>query len=111
MKSVKYTAIIFSCALILASVILLSSSDGVIFSTKLRGSLSATVDTSVHAEVRPLTDEQGPSERYGKLPINFEPNVGQTDKSVRFLARGAGYSLFLKDNEALLSLQKPAEGT
>jgi hypothetical protein len=43
---------------------------------------------------------------YGKLPLNFEPNVGQTDEQVKFLARGHGYSLFLTGNEAVLSLQK-----
>src|ERR1700730_6443779 len=32
---------------------------------------------------------------YGKLPLSFEANQGQTDKSVNFVARGGGYSLFL----------------
>jgi uncharacterized repeat protein (TIGR01451 family) len=41
---------------------------------------------------------------YGKLPISFEVNQGQTDKSVRFLARIAGYTLFLTPDEAVLSL-------
>jgi uncharacterized repeat protein (TIGR01451 family) len=36
----------------------------------------------------------------------FEPNVGQTDASVRFLARGAGYSLFLNSEGAVLTLQR-----
>jgi hypothetical protein len=27
---------------------------------------------------------------YGSLPMAFEPNVGQTDPSVSFLARGSG---------------------
>jgi hypothetical protein len=35
------------------------------------------------------------SAAYGKLPISFEANNGQTDPSVQFLARGAGYTLFL----------------
>src|SRR5690349_18955016 len=34
-------------------------------------------------------------ESYGKLPISFEANEGQTDAQVKFLARGDGYSLFL----------------
>ncbi|TMI08124.1 MAG: hypothetical protein E6H40_12735, partial [Betaproteobacteria bacterium] len=33
------------------------------------------------------------SQSYGKLPLHFEANQGQTHKDVRFLARGAGYSL------------------
>jgi len=44
---------------------------------------------------------------YGKLPLNFEPNLGQADARVDFLARGAGYSLFLDPTEAVLSLHKP----
>ena len=42
------------------------------------------------------------------LPLFFEPNQGQTDPRVRFLARGAGYSLFLTANEAVLELQQSA---
>lgn len=41
------------------------------------------------------------------IPLFFEPNVGQTDSRVKFLARGAGYGLFLTSNDAVLSLQHP----
>jgi hypothetical protein len=44
---------------------------------------------------------------YRRLPISFEVNQGQTDKSVQFLARGAGYTLFLTPGEAVLSLHTP----
>ncbi len=46
------------------------------------------------------------SEAYGKLPISFEVNRGQTDEAVKFLARGSGYNLFLTATEAVLSLRK-----
>jgi hypothetical protein len=46
------------------------------------------------------------AENYGRLPISFEPNAGQTDESVKFLARGQGYSLFLTANKAVLALKK-----
>ncbi len=39
----------------------------------------------------------------------FERNEGQTDTSVKFLARGSGYSLFLREKEAVLALAQPAE--
>ena len=42
---------------------------------------------------------------YGKLPLSFEPNLGQTDTRVKFLARGSGYGLFLTANEAVLRLR------
>ncbi len=38
---------------------------------------------------------------YGKLPLGFEANRGQSDGAVDFIARGAGYSLFLKPTEAV----------
>src|SRR5258707_4385065 len=47
------------------------------------------------------------SESYGKLPLHFEANRGQTDKDVRFLSRGLGYSLYLTAGEAVLVLAKP----
>jgi hypothetical protein len=46
------------------------------------------------------------AEKFGKLPINFEPNVGQTDEQVKFVARGQDYSLFLTEAEAVLALRK-----
>jgi len=45
-------------------------------------------------------------ESYGKLPLSFEINKGQTDLQVKFLSRGSGYSLFLTDSEAVLALRK-----
>src|SRR5438128_10177087 len=42
-------------------------------------------------------------ETYGKLPLSFEINEGQTDAQVKFFSRGAGYNLFLTSTEAVLS--------
>src|SRR5437660_11527830 len=44
-------------------------------------------------------------ESYGKLPLSFEANEGQTDARVRFLSRGAGYTLFLTSDEAVFALR------
>lgn len=44
---------------------------------------------------------------YGKLPLSFELNEGQTDAQVKFLSRGPGYTLFLTPNEAVVSLKRP----
>jgi hypothetical protein len=43
---------------------------------------------------------------YGKLPLSFEANQGQTNAQVKFLARGQGYTLFLTPTETILSLKK-----
>lgn len=42
-----------------------------------------------------------------QLPLIFEPNQGQADPSVKFLAHGAGYGLFLDATGALFSMQTP----
>lgn len=36
---------------------------------------------------------------YGKLPLTFEENQGQTDARVKYLARGSGYTVFLTDDK------------
>jgi hypothetical protein len=43
-------------------------------------------------------------ETYGRIALSFEANRGQTDEAVNFLARGAGYALFLKPTEAVFAL-------
>src|SRR5262244_3598628 len=45
-------------------------------------------------------------EAYSKIPLTFEENAGQTDARVKFLARGAGYTVFLTDRDATLRLQE-----
>jgi hypothetical protein len=51
-----------------------------------------------------------PVAAYGKLPLSFDVNQGQTDRRVKFLSRGAGYTLFLTSKGVVLSLQ-PRHGT
>lgn len=53
---------------------------------------------------RPAREAQSVASAYTNLPIAFEPNMGQTDPSVSFVARGAGYNLFLRANDATLCL-------
>ena len=65
--------------------------------------------TAVAAERRAGTAAPTkPAADYGRLPLAFEANQGQSDGQVKFLARGDGYSLFLTATEAVLSLRAPA---
>ena len=48
---------------------------------------------------------------FSRFPLGFEPNQGQTDSRVRFLARGPGYSLFLTSRGAVLSLRERESST
>src|SRR5438045_1913191 len=41
---------------------------------------------------------------FGRIPLSFEANQGQTAPMVQFLARGPGYRVFLTATEAVLSL-------
>ena len=43
-------------------------------------------------------------EIYGKLPLVFEENRGQTNRQVKFVSRGRGYVLFLSPTETTLVL-------
>jgi Beta-propeller repeat len=58
------------------------------------------------AASRPLTTSPALSANYGKLPLSFEANQGQSARRVRFTSRGNGYSLFLTGIEAVLALSK-----
>jgi hypothetical protein len=48
---------------------------------------------------------------YGRIPLRFEANIGQTDKRVKFISRGSGYGLFLTSDEAILRLTNPRPAT
>jgi hypothetical protein len=55
----------------------------------------------------PQMSEKEALDAYGKLPLSFVPNEGQTDEAVRYYAQGAGYGFFFTHKGATLSF---AEG-
>jgi hypothetical protein len=66
---------------------------------------------SMRAGVRPLpTLISGGGKAVAPFdgPISFEPNQGQADEQVRFTARGAGYTLLLTNEAAVLSFENGA---
>ncbi len=48
---------------------------------------------------------------YGRLPLSFVPNGGQTAAQVQYLSQGNGYTLFLTPTGSVLSLQQPVTPT
>src|SRR5438034_9802805 len=48
---------------------------------------------------------------YGSLPLVFEPNRGQSDAPVRYLARGAGYRMLFTAQSALITSRAGEEST
>ena len=71
---------------------------------------SIAADRSQFRDNSPLQGPQQVRRRvaddFGRLSLSFEPNRGQTDARVKYLARGRGYALFLTGSEAVLSLRK-----
>src|ERR1035438_7085565 len=79
--------------------------------TALIGQTATNVHAaSVWSARIPEPARQGVIEAYGRLPLIFEANQGQTGSEVKFLSRGPGYSLFLTSTETVLSLNKPEDG-
>src|SRR5262245_16891489 len=46
---------------------------------------------------------------FGRAPLPFEQNLGQTDPSVRFMTRGPGFGLWLTGDRAVFSVARPAQ--
>jgi hypothetical protein len=80
-------------------------------SLRLACMLTILLSTSVLAQSNRGLPQPDPAARgkivqsYGKLPLTFEANQGQTDARVKFLSRGSGYTLFLTGDEAVFSLR------
>jgi hypothetical protein len=80
---------------------------------RLTGMAAGIVCLALLSTLAPASPTVAPDKKvqvqanYGKLPLSFEANQGQTDAQVKFLARGQGYTLFLTPTETVLSLNKP----
>jgi beta-propeller repeat-containing protein/centrosomal CEP192-like protein len=72
-----------------------------------------TIGTSSSAQSS-LATRQGSGARnavYGRLPLTFEMNHGQTAADVKFLSRGQGYTAFLTSGSMVLSLRTSVPAT
>ena len=79
--------------------------------SRLVHSRSVSRSTSSAAQPRDTSPAQARIfSAYGKLPLSFEENQGQTDARVKFLVRGNGYTVFLTKNQTTtLRLAAPAQ--
>jgi hypothetical protein len=50
--------------------------------------------------------KQQAQSNYGKLPMSFEPNVGQAPGDARFISHGRGYTVLLTDQGATVQMDK-----
>lgn len=100
----RMSAVAVISALLVAGAVSLASG---LISLSGAGTGSHTRAVSTAATASPAAKAKA-KRAYGKLPLRFEANRGQTDSQVKFIARGAGYTLFLTPLESVLSLRKPA---
>jgi len=90
---------------VLAGLILRSDSGAKVFAAQPGISSNSASSKSV-----PLPAVQAGAQRekilenYGRIPLSFEANAGQTDARVKFFSRGPGYTVFLTDDETVLTL-------
>jgi hypothetical protein len=77
---------------------------GMLLSVAVLPGLASTGPQASTPEAQAAGKVRG-SETYGRLPLSFEANQGQTDPQVKFLARGSGYTVFLTPTEAVLTLR------
>jgi hypothetical protein len=52
-----------------------------------------------------------PHSSLGAVPLHFEENHGQTNSQVQYIARGAGYTVFLTPQEAVFALRSGHTGS
>jgi hypothetical protein len=104
MKHARLHSVLSERLRLLAALALLVGVGLLAFRVALHVPLPPTHSTTPMAKANVLT-------AYGKLPVSFEKNQGQTDPRVKFLARGNGFALFLTDGEAVLRLRAPKSKT
>src|SRR5690348_7447532 len=96
------------CRMMWAQLFLLAVA-GLSFGCGTRAMAVPRVLPRASAAARPKTSQRSQILRnYARLPLSFEPNLGQSNPDVKFLAHGEGYGLFLTGNRALLSVLVPA---
>ncbi|MEA3274765.1 MAG: SBBP repeat-containing protein [Pseudomonadota bacterium] len=71
----------------------------------LPGEVSASLPDQLRQKADPA-QRAAAIQSLGRAPMYFEPNLGQTDKQVKYLARGRGYTLFVTDTELVTVLHR-----
>lgn len=72
-------------------------------------SIAGNAQSSSHPATSLAKPAAGPLKaavNFGRLPLSFEPNMGQTSKQVQWLAHGPEYTLFLAGHDAVLELNR-----
>jgi hypothetical protein len=80
---------------------------GLLFLAVFHGAEQRVQQTSKRPSLVAAQTKETPKwiDAYGKLPLSFEENQGQTAREVRYVSHGGGYELFLTPQEAVLALR------
>lgn len=89
-------------AVFIAHILIITIAVAVFFVVRNNSSRSSAQSASPTPSTSPRLASET---RYGRLEMSFERNQGQTDRQVKFLARGRGYDLFLTPAEVVLTLR------
>ncbi|HEY0704399.1 MAG TPA: SBBP repeat-containing protein [Candidatus Acidoferrales bacterium] len=79
---------------------------GFVFASHRANRISARGVSAKAAQ--PAANSADLANAFRKSALSFQVNEGQTDAQVRYLARGAGYELFLTPQEAVIALRHSA---
>ena len=71
----------------------------------ISSSLNCATAAQAVSSANAAADGKQFSANFGKMPLSFQANQGQTEPGVQFLSRGPGYSLFLAQGEVILNLE------
>lgn len=91
------------CAFIVSS-IFLSGFGASLFGPSGPNQAALSNGTPIHAPTVGHSQAAKLADAYGKLPLSFEANHGQSDRRVKFLSRGSSYALFFTSNELVVAL-------
>jgi hypothetical protein len=100
----KVFASIGVVALVGSLLMIVATQHGGKHSIQSRGTASPTV-TGKTGRLTQANENPKWIEAYGKLPLSFEENQGQTAKEVRYVSHGGGFELFLTSQEAVVALR------
>jgi hypothetical protein len=73
--------------------------------TLIAAAATATVSADAQSGPVQVPSHASINANYGRLPLTFEANRGQTDSQVRFVSHGSGYTAFLTSDGMVLSLR------
>jgi uncharacterized repeat protein (TIGR01451 family) len=104
-----YCPVLLSFALLLLLGSLVLYSGGPALNLAVSGNNHSTLEAFAAPDLGP---NRSPNRLdLSQLPLSFEPNQGQINPQVKFLARGAGYGVFLTADQAVLTLRSSAKSS